>query len=586
MLCLLVISSSVTRPVLAANEIQKQRDEGVASASVGALALGTAGGGIMSAGAGAIAPAALPVLAFVVTAGLLWYTVDGLCNTVGEIWDMLSDTAKAECQEIADSGVQSFAPSENLTNELNNAIDNIFFPDGDFVSRNGFDYSSAIPYASTAVVAGDVLSFDNPDLALFHRTSNGTTTWQKLASGFYSTTHPYLYLTQKSVDVNGTYQYALSFSQAYANGSGAINGYLVPTDFAIKNSSSIWYACSNPVVRYDAIAGAAIPLLGFYLLEVCGLLEAGKPCTHADTHDHTYQSHWVGEDVDKPMNVVINNSGVAALTGNSVVSQKRTAYGNYDYVLDHAANGYTAVRMPKSILAALLANAGALALDAVKTNDYEKPIANVPIYQPGIDVLNELKNLTQQGTKTNDWSKTNEDVKVDTGVADTPVDTPEDTQGFWKALWGWLQRLLDAIVAIPGTIVSAINQIYVWIRDGVIEALRACFIPYEGFFDDYFANLQASFSDRFGILTYPLSVIYDFMNTLADVGDEEPVLSWNSWSYQGTEFIKAGSYNLNDLLDTPIFKTIHNIYYTVTDAFLIFAFLRFLQRKYQSVIMH
>ena len=114
--------------------------------------------------------------------------------------------------------------------------------------------------------------------------------------------------------------------------------------------------------------------------------------------------------------------------------------------------------------------------------------------------------------------------------------------------------------------------------------IMGLFIPSEGFFEKFFAEITALFDDRMGLLTYPLSVLYDFLDHLLNLGSQEPVLRWGSWSYQGTEFIPAGSYNLNTLLSNDTFATIHDIYLLIVDAGVAFGLIALLRKKYESVI--
>ena len=461
-LAVIICFTAVCRPFAYAAEIETVYEQyGIATTSLSAtLALGTAGGGAIAAGSGAIAASALPVLAFVITAGLLFYTVDGLCNTVSVIWDMLPDIAKEECVSIVESGEDSFTASPELAAELNNAINELFFVDGVFVGDQTFDFASAIPYSSTSAVSGNDLSFDNPDLSLFYRTTGGSSTWQKLASGFYSATHTGIYFSQANKEVNGRYQQVFSFSQ-----TNGINGYFVESTFSLADSTSTWYAMSDPVVRYENVAGASIPLIGFWVLEVCELLQAGRTCTHGNTHTFVYQSHYVGESLDNESYIVLNNTGIDVLDGNPIKSQSRNKYGSYDLVLNNTVDGYNSVRLGKTALAYALASAGALALDGVKTNDYEEPDDKLKIFLPPTDVLNEINNLTQNGTRTNDWSQTVDEVLegVSTGT-DTGVDS--DTAGFWQTLWNWLQKIFNGILAIPQAII-----------DGITVVLEYLFVP-------------------------------------------------------------------------------------------------------------
>lgn len=149
----------------------------------------------------------------------------------------------------------------------------------------------------------------------------------------------------------------------------------------------------------------------------------------------------------------------------------------------------------------------------------------------------------------------------------------------------WFSELKTAIANIPGKIQEWLDNAVQWIKDGVLGAIKAAFIPDEAFFTDYFRNLQNSFENRFGVLTYPISVLFRFLNTMLNIGEQEPIFSWNSWYYDGTEVIAAGSYNLSDLVEeNETLGNIYNIYLVIVDSILVFFFLSFILRKYRSII--
>lgn len=183
------------------------------------------------------------------------------------------------------------------------------------------------------------------------------------------------------------------------------------------------------------------------------------------------------------------------------------------------------------------------------------------------------------------WDKVITAVEAIPGsIADWWTEAIDTVKELALDLEGWFTDVIDNIKALPQTIVDGLSIFIDWIKEGVIGALEAAFIPSEGFFEDFFSDLKASFENRFGLLTFPISVIYDFLDSLLSVGHTEPIFRWNSWSYQGTELIAAGSYNLNDITKNSTFNTIYNIYLVVVDCFLIFLFLGFIQRKYRSII--
>ena len=149
------------------------------------------------------------------------------------------------------------------------------------------------------------------------------------------------------------------------------------------------------------------------------------------------------------------------------------------------------------------------------------------------------------------------------------VVTPSDTDLTWTdTLWGWLTGIKDAIIGLPARIA---------------DAVKALFIPDEAFFDTAVADLQTTFQGRMGLLTYPMSVLYNFTDRVMNIQDQEPILRWDTVNFMDHQLIPAGQYNLNDGLQTPALKTAHDIYFIVVNAVMILAFLDLCWKKYREV---
>lgn len=149
------------------------------------------------------------------------------------------------------------------------------------------------------------------------------------------------------------------------------------------------------------------------------------------------------------------------------------------------------------------------------------------------------------------------------------VVTPSDSDLTWTdTLWGWLTGIKDAIIGLPARIA---------------DAVKALFIPDEAFFGTAVADLQATFQGRMGLLTYPMSVLYNFTDRVLNIQNQEPILRWNAVNFMDHQLIPAGQYNLNDGLQTPALKTAHDIYFIVVNAVMILAFLDLCWKKYREV---
>ena len=143
----------------------------------------------------------------------------------------------------------------------------------------------------------------------------------------------------------------------------------------------------------------------------------------------------------------------------------------------------------------------------------------------------------------------------------TETDPDGSTETDPDATTGWLSRILESIKSLPQQIAEAISSI---------------FVPSPDFFPTAISNLKDAYSDRMGLLTYPISVLFDFLDRVLNLDDQPPILRWDSIylpGYPGTPVVAAGQYNFNDTLSTSAGRQVHEIYLIVVDAIMILAFL-------------
>ena len=112
------------------------------------------------------------------------------------------------------------------------------------------------------------------------------------------------------------------------------------------------------------------------------------------------------------------------------------------------------------------------------------------------------------------------------------------------------------------------------------------FIPSDGFFDTFFTDLKNWFSDRFGFLFYPFQLILDILNRLLNINFAEPIFNIPDINepFTNNKLISATTYNLNDLLSNNVFKTIHDLYFVIVDAFIIICLVNLIKKKYAEVV--
>lgn len=138
----------------------------------------------------------------------------------------------------------------------------------------------------------------------------------------------------------------------------------------------------------------------------------------------------------------------------------------------------------------------------------------------------------------------------------------------WK---GTIEKIYQGIIDLPGRIA---------------EAIKDLFIPHEGYAAEFVSGLTGAYQGRFGLLTYPFSVLGDFVGTVATLDEQEPILRWNDVKWQDHVVITKGEYNLKSAIAGTEMQAVYQVYRTVASAALIVGFLHLCIRKLREVQSH
>lgn len=138
----------------------------------------------------------------------------------------------------------------------------------------------------------------------------------------------------------------------------------------------------------------------------------------------------------------------------------------------------------------------------------------------------------------------------------------------WK---GTIEKIYQGIIDLPGRIA---------------EAIKDLFIPHEGYAAEFVSGLTGAYQGRFGLLTYPFSVLGDFVGTVATLDEQEPILRWNDVKWQDHVVIAKGEYNLKSAIAETEMQTVYQVYRVVASAALIVGFLHLCIRKLREVQSH
>ena len=213
----------------------------------------------------------------------------------------------------------------------------------------------------------------------------------------------------------------------------------------------------------------------------------------------------------------------------------------------------------QQILAQLQANTLAPTLDlaGTETGGNTGTDEDAKPYLPYIpQIFGKIKELP--GTLANIWES----------IKGIPAAIAEKIGAFFTTLWGWLQNIIDAITALPAAIA---------------EKVKALFVPHEGYAAEFVADITATYQGRMGLLTYPFTVLADFVGTVATLEEQEPILRWDAVEWQNKTIIAAGEYNLKSAVSSIQMQTAYTIYKTVVSGVLVVAFLHLCYRKLKEV---
>lgn len=119
----------------------------------------------------------------------------------------------------------------------------------------------------------------------------------------------------------------------------------------------------------------------------------------------------------------------------------------------------------------------------------------------------------------------------------------------------------------------------------ILNGIKSLFVPSDAFFSTFFTDLKQWFSDRFGLLFYPFELIIDILTKISNINLSEPQFSVPEIREPSTDKVlfKAQNFNFNDLLNEPSFKTMHDIYFIIVDAIIVFAFANLIKKKLKEV---
>ena len=103
----------------------------------------------------------------------------------------------------------------------------------------------------------------------------------------------------------------------------------------------------------------------------------------------------------------------------------------------------------------------------------------------------------------------------------------------------------------------------------IIDFIVRLFVPDENFFSNIFSLMNEFFGETFGVLYYPIEVVFDFLNRFYFAltnDDGTAVLNVPEVKFMDNVLIPAFTFDFYSILEDDTFKMLHNIYLMMVDV--------------------
>ena len=122
---------------------------------------------------------------------------------------------------------------------------------------------------------------------------------------------------------------------------------------------------------------------------------------------------------------------------------------------------------------------------------------------------------------------------------------------------------------------------------GILGGIFSLFVPDGQFFKDYFEDLNNWFSDRLGLLYFPIELTIDFLTRCLNIDFTSQVLSIGPYVMplnDNFELVPEIEIDFNSFLEDETVNSIHEIYLFITDGLIIFGLYRLIIKKYNNIV--
>ncbi len=138
-----------------------------------------------------------------------------------------------------------------------------------------------------------------------------------------------------------------------------------------------------------------------------------------------------------------------------------------------------------------------------------------------------------------------------------------------------IKNVFKGIVELPGKI-----------GEVLINAFKSLFIPEDDFFSDYFDSLYKFFTDKLGIIAYPLELLLDLLDRFLSMSNTSngiiniPSIDLGPLGH----FIDARTWNIAEYWQQAPYKQIYDVYLVFVHAFIGLGLVNLAKKKYNEIV--
>lgn len=152
----------------------------------------------------------------------------------------------------------------------------------------------------------------------------------------------------------------------------------------------------------------------------------------------------------------------------------------------------------------------------------------------------------------------------------------------WNGITQLPQKIASAIGGFFTALGNTIKDALTALGNFIINGIKGLFVPSDGYFEVFFERMNTFFSDRFGLLYFPVELFIDMIGRVGALGESAPYIQIPQVAWDGNVLIPAQRYDFPFLQEGQL-KQIHDYYLMAMDVALIGALIALINKKYREV---